>query len=292
MKIEQLLVKHLYEFKEVTLQGIGTFTIKPDIVFPSENEKDFMIPPGGISFTYNPKATEDEALITSIVRQTRKIRPLASADLDSYVVLGRQFINIGKPFIIEGIGTLHKNQSGQYELELGSFISQKIEAAPGALKEKNEEAISFASENPRKGNKKALLIIASIGLLALAGWGGWYLLKNKKNITTTENRREPQLPVTDTLAKAKSIIADSINSPANAVTPSSFKIVFRITPNRAAAEKIMNTLISRGHKVIMYTADSIIYKLAEPYNLPLADTTHVRDSLNRFYYVGKAHVEL
>ncbi len=54
----------------------------------------------------------------------------------------------------------------------------------------------------------------------------------------------------------------------------------------------MNTLTIRGHKVIMYTADSINYKLAEPFTLPLADTTRIKDSLNRFYYSGKAYIEV
>jgi hypothetical protein len=42
----------------------------------------------------------------------------------------------------------------------------------------------------------------------------------------------------------------------------------------------------------MYTADSVTYKLAEPFNLPLSDTAKIKDSLNRFYYLGKAKVEL
>ncbi len=47
-----------------------------------------------------------------------------------------------------------------------------------------------------------------------------------------------------------------------------------------------------GHTVIMYTSDSVIYKVAEPFTLPLSDTTHIKDSLNKYYYLGKGRVEL
>jgi hypothetical protein len=54
----------------------------------------------------------------------------------------------------------------------------------------------------------------------------------------------------------------------------------------------MIDLVSRKHNVIMYTSDSLLYKLAEPFKLPLSDTTRIKDSLNKFYYRGKAFIEL
>ncbi len=87
MKIEQLLVQHFYNAREVTLQGMGTFTLSPDFVMPKENDKDADIPDNAISFTYNARATEDDALIGFIVEQTRKMRSLAAADLDSSILV-------------------------------------------------------------------------------------------------------------------------------------------------------------------------------------------------------------
>lgn len=293
MKIEQLLVQHLYDKKEVTLQGIGTLTLSPDIVFPADTDKDFVIPPNAISFSYNTKATEDDALINFIVQQTRKIRPLASADLDSYLVLGKQFLNIGKPFRIEGIGTLQINQQGHYEFLPGNFVMARIEAAPLQMREKAPDAdISFATEGKAPRNKKVFWIIAAIVLLGLAGWGGWYLLNMKKENTTSE-QTEPAKPVlpNDSVASKN---PDSVSKKPIAPTTGeyNFKIVFEETQNKAAAEKRMNDLIKRGHKVIMYTSDSVTFKLAEPYTLPLSDTTHIKDSLGKWYYSGKARVEL
>ncbi len=87
MKIEQVIVLHLFNNKVVTLQGIGTFRLDPSVSLPADIEKDNVIPENAASFEYNPKATEDDSLIDSIVKHTTKIKPLASADLDSFLML-------------------------------------------------------------------------------------------------------------------------------------------------------------------------------------------------------------
>ena len=110
MKIEQLIVQHLYSHKQVTLQGIGTIFLNPAITLPTEGDKDFLLPENAFSFEFNLKSTEDDALINYIVEHTRKIKPLASADLESYLILSKQFLNIGKPIVIEGVGTIQKSQ--------------------------------------------------------------------------------------------------------------------------------------------------------------------------------------
>ena len=136
MKIEQLLVQHFYNCREVTLQGMGTFTLSPDFVMPKENDKDAEIPDHAISFQYNARAAADDELINFIVQQTRKMKSLAAADLESYLVLGKQFLNIGKPFKIDGIGLLVKNQQGDLEFTKSGTFHSKLENFPAALKEK------------------------------------------------------------------------------------------------------------------------------------------------------------
>lgn len=296
MKIEQLLVQHLYDSRRVTLQGIGNFTLSDDLVFPDDKDKDIVIPPSAISFTYDPKAVEDDNLINYIVQQTRKIKPLASADFDSYVVLGKQFLNIGKPFRIEGVGTLIKNQQGEYEFTPGIFITPKIEAAPALLKEKTEfDEISFGKEITTSNRKKWLWIATGLLVLGAAGFGGWYLLNKKKGNKPGNDETATRQPAVnlekqnDTLTKK----TDSLNIqqlPKNDTY--TFKIVFKVTTNKAEAERELAKYTARKHTVIMYTADSITYKIAEPFTLPLSDTLRVKDSLNTYYFSGKARVEL
>src|SRR5688500_4083762 len=134
LKIDQVIVLHLFNNKQVTLQGIGTFRLDPSVSLPADSQKELVIPENAITFEYNPKATEDESLIESIVEHTTKIKPLASADLDSFLMLGRQFLNIGKPFTLNGLGTLDKAQAAQLIFIPGQFITPKIES-PNPLKE-------------------------------------------------------------------------------------------------------------------------------------------------------------
>jgi len=294
MKIEQLLVQHFYNCREVTLQGMGTFTLSPDFVMPKENDKDAEIPENAISFQYNPRATEDHALIEFIVQQTRKMRSLASADLDSYLVLGKQFLNIGKPFKIDGIGLLAKNQQDDREFTKTGAFHSKLENTPAALKEKTENPeISFASESkPAEGNKKGLLIAVLVIGLVLAGTAAWYFLMYKNNTEIVS----PAPPLLTDSAKSISAKPDTLAIvPVKPVTTDdgyTFKVVFLVTADSAAAAKRMQVLTARNHKVIMYKNDTLNYKLAEPFTLPLSDTTRVKDSLNNYYYLGKGFIEL
>ena len=294
MKIEQLLVQHFYNSKEVTLQGMGTFTLSPDFVVPKDSEKDVEIPENAILFQYNSRATADDALINFIVQQTRKMKALAAADLDSYLVLGKQFLNIGKPFKIEGMGMLTKNQQGELEFKGGNSFHSKLESIPAQLKEKilNPE-ISFASESkPVANNKKGLLIAGLIILLGLIGTTAWYFYIRNHNTGTNI-----VIPIIkpDTLNNIKPTADTVLNIPVKAMPTNdgyTFKVVFMVTADSAAAVARMNVLTIRKHTIIMYKKDSVNYKLAEPFTLPLSDTTRIKDSLNSYYYSGKAFVEL
>ncbi|MBP6025575.1 flagellar basal body-associated FliL family protein [Ferruginibacter sp.] len=302
MKIEHLLVQHFYSAKQVTLQGIGTFSLSPDFVMPSENDKDLSIPPDAITFSYNQKAVEDDALITYIVQQTRKIKPLASSDLESYIMLASQFLNIGKPFIIDGIGVLEKNQSGEYQFtQQGLYLNAKAENAPVQIREKSDEDISFASKaKPNGNNKKILMLLASFLVLGVIIWGAWYFLTKKKDTAVTE-KTEPVPPVAmqpdtakiDTAKLTVSQRPDSIT--AKPVTPAdgySFKIVIKNYPSLLTAQKAYDRLTSYGHKLLLYTADSVTYKLAMPFTKPLSDTSFVRDSVRNKLFGGKPYIEL
>lgn len=301
VKIEQVLVQHLYNNKEITLQGIGSFRLDPSVSLPADTEKEMTIPESAVTFQYNPKATEDESLIDAIVKLTKKIKPLASADLDSFLMLGRQFLNIGKPFILEGLGTLDKAQGGQLEFVPGQFITPKI-YAPKALKEnENEESSGLFNDYntvPDNNGKKAFAIIAVIAVLGFLGWAAYHFIFKKVTIPddkpVTETQQTPA--VTDTTAIKKDTLTQSLTSSTVALNNPdndgyTFRVVFKITNTREAAQASMNKLNSWGHHVIMYTTDSVHYKLAELFKRPLSDTARVRDSLNTFYDAKTIFVE-
>jgi len=305
MKIEQLLVQHFYKNREVTLQGIGTFSLSPDFVMPMENDKDASIPENAISFTYDSRAAEDDALINYIVEQTRKMKPLASADLDSYLVLGKQFLNIGKPFKIDGLGMLIKNQLGEYQFAQGtSFSSKPEEAPPSLVKEKMEENdFSFRDKRnkPAAGGKKGLMIAAVVVVAGLLGTAAWYFfMRGSKPATSAQTIQQDALAIPDT-NKTVAAIPDSSQlkkDSVSTVTPApplpvtndgyTFKVVFRVLSQAGALKKKIEL---NKPNVVMYTTDSVHYKLAEVFTRPLSDTTRVKDSL-RLFYAFRTFIEL
>ena len=54
----------------------------------TDNDKPVIIPADAVSFHYDPKVGEGRTIVDFIVEHTKKIKPLASADLDSFSNLG------------------------------------------------------------------------------------------------------------------------------------------------------------------------------------------------------------
>jgi hypothetical protein len=295
MKLEHLLTQYFYTNKELSLQGIGKFMLSQDFVLPLETDKDVVMPDNAISFEYSNKASEDDGLISYIVQNTKKIRPLASADLDSYLTLGKQFLNIGKPFKIEGIGTLEKNQTGDYRFTQGIFSNTKAETViANNVKEKADVDISFASKAKEKQSpKKALIIVGLLGLLGLVGFGIWYLVNHQQSITPATLPNKQDTIVASNQKDTGTIKKDSITANPNLVVAKdsfTFKLIIRTYPSLIQANAGLKRLTSYGHKLMLTTTDSITYQLKMPFKVPLSDTAKARDSI-RVLLGGKPQLE-
>ena len=302
VKIEQAIVLYLLKYKQISLQGIGTFKVDTIIPESTDNDRPVIIPADAISFVYDPKAKEDDELINFIVQNTKKIKPLASADLDSFLTLGRQFLNIGKPFTIQNLGTLEKLNSGVLEFKPGPLV-QRVEVPKAKIEdegaEKHEENLFNDYQRVPKGdNTRAYLIILIVIILGLGSWAAWHFASKKNNEATTSGNI---IPISDSAIAAKKLdslvdaqrINDSIKiakeNPADSFT---FKVILKETKNKQVALTRLAILKSYGRDVIMYTNDSITYKVAQPFMLPLSDTTRILDSLNKYYYQGRAYIEV
>ena len=296
MKIEQLIVQHLYKNKSVTLQGIGTIHLNPSVIIPTGNEKDFVMPENAFSFEYNLKATEEESLIEFIVQQTRKIKPLATSDLESYSILAKQFLNIGKPLVIPGIGTIQKNQEGIYEFIPGNFVSARIEEVPRQMAEKAEEPVSFSHESTKNYSKNYLVAFLGILIAVLAGAAIYYFLfYNKPSVTenipeqTALTNSVADTAKTDTTTQIKT---DSIQAPPPAAIKTDsnyFRIVIKEYKTANAANQALARLSKYNKKFMVITKDSLTYQLALPFTNPIQDTGRIRDSL-RIFFGGKPFV--
>lgn len=298
MKIEQLIVQYLYLTKQVTLQGIGTIKLDPAVTLPAENDKDknFVMPENAFQFLYNLKATEDEGLVNYIVQHTTKILPLASSDLESYSMLAKQFLNIGKPLVIGGVGTVQKNQQGDYQFIPGVFVTPKIDDFPKQIREKRDESVSFESEGKTDNSRRNLIIGITALMLLLGGLGIYYWLSHNQSyeaepvvqaITAADTLK------TDSLSKdtsqtpvATSNLTDTVAKITAAPLPTDsneFKMVLKNYNSYEAAQKAYNRLRSYGHKIEVVKIDSSLYQIVMPIKAPLADTSRAKDSLRRFF---------
>jgi len=291
MKIEQLIVQFLYTNKKVTLQDIGIFYMSPNVTIPADQDKDLSLPENAISFEYNTKTVQDENLIDFIVQQTRKIKPLATSDLESFTILGRQFMNIGKPLLIEGLGILQKNQLGEYEFIQGNTINARLEPVPALLREKNKEDIVFTTPARKQQNVTGIIIGVVIFLLLAASAAVYFLFMNKADSKTE------QLAITnpDSLARTpvtqQASIPAASNPGAVALKPESFKVVLREYRMAATSDISFKKLTTDGHKLIQYSTDSVTHRIAMEFARPISDTTFVKDSLKTIF-AGNPIIEI
>lgn len=297
MKLAPLLAQFLYTHKRLDLPGIGSFVLhSTDVDEPDNNKQGKPIRPEDIHFDNNPGLKEAPDLIQFIAGQTGKIKALAAADLDSHLSIIQQFLNIGKPFLLEGIGSLVKIKSGEYAFSSGDVLSEKLKdytAKEISATSSTEESFSDYRNmlNPRKGKTNwrkpavMLLILAGIGL---AVWGGYTVYK----ITTAKNksgkpenkeeikREETTLP-NDSLVKHVDTANQSVQkNPSQTVPSGSFRFVLEIANAQRAFERF-GRLKTFQWNVQMETKDSLTYTLFMILPASAADTSRILDSLTR-----------
>ena len=286
MKTDLLLAQYLYQTKTLTLPGIGTFSLDPAVAVSTDPEKQ-KAPIEGITFINKFSHVLDPELIRFFHVNTGKMMPLAQSDLESYISLGKQFLNIGKPLFIEGIGTLVKMSNGNFDFSPGEFVTQRIEDArePSRKSEFQETARIQADGD---GGRRILLAVIAIGTLVIIGWGAWYLYRQNTRVPAPQESvvvAQPAAPPRDTV---KSYAPDSnlltasrpnIDSPTAGTT---FDFVLE-TSNKARALKRFAQLKSYFIPVKMTTTDSVSYRLFMELPASAADTARIADSLTRLY---------
>lgn len=289
MKIEHLIVQQLFRNKKVTLQDIGSFYLSGEVILPPEPDKGLELPENAVRFEFDRHAPLDEDFIAFIVEKTGKMRPLASSDIESFSLFARQFINIGKPFTVEGLGVLQKNQEGNYEFVPGIEIHPPASTqAATPLKEKQVEDIQFSiSKTPRPKSRKWGWLGLILFILAVMASVFFYLKDRKEN-----NELQKFIPAADTIKKDKPpLIPDSANLRNNLIAKrdstqknDSLQLVFKSYNSYAAARSALEKFRTFGHAANMFvSADSSKYELYLSFPRPIADTTRIIDSIGRFF---------
>jgi len=290
LKLAPLLAQYLREHKKLDLAGIGTFLLDPSL----RRNTDLQHASEGISFQNNTTVKEDDRLVSFISEQTGKMKALASSDLSSYLELARQFLNIGKPFQIEGIGTLVKTKSGPLEFTGDHLLTDKIKES--GIKELSATSISDGSmttyeslkphieqSSPYKKILVGGLIVATTALIV---WAGYKLYKsNSSNNSSEEQATEEIIPAEDTsrhVAPAPDTSAVNKQTTTASLVPGTYRFVIE-TANKERAIHRYETLKNGGVNVQIGTTDSITYKLFFVLPATPADTARISDSLTIWY---------
>ena len=198
VKIPPLLAQYLYCHQRLDLPGLGTFLLDNTAISALENSKQRSALLEGVSFKSNPSLKESPDLIGFIAQKTGKMKALAASDLDSHLRTAEQFLNIGKPFALEGIGIISKGKQGEIEFT-------PITVSPDKVKEYNTKETESSSQkesssdgyesflSPSKTNlewKKpvvALLLVCGIGLTI---WGGYEISKKANKNKSYQHHRK------------------------------------------------------------------------------------------------------
>lgn len=305
MKLDNLLAPYLYQHKKLNLPGIGTFEADSSTIVPEDNDKHHT-PVQGITFKPDSNPEPDDELIEYIKIHTGKMKPLAMADLESYLMLVKQFLNIGKPFYIEGIGTLLKTDNSTLKFTPGEYTTSRPESSlqeqtTGTKRKVHSEKKESSPEKSASG--KVLLVLTTLVTIALIGWGGYYLYE----INANKEKEEPSsvnaiVPTPDTSPISKTIqpdpsmlVKDSSARDTTAVQPAplstpagNYKFVFETTANKERAIYRYNYLHKFNTQLqLQAKADSSLFKIYVVLPASSSDTTRIKDSLNAWYYGKK-----
>ena len=288
MKLSPLLAQFLTTNKQLNLTGLGRFILDDS---------------GSIAFQQDITVKEDLELVRYIAEQSGKMKSLVSADLDSSLELARQFLNIGKPYLFEGIGTLSKNKSGNYDFTQTNDSAERNKDGMGEgrdMTSTTENSFTDYEEmfSPRKpkgpATKKIATWLVAIAGIALAVYGGYIVYNNSKNRKSTiVKKQEPGMIPVDTLSKVKDSIPPIAQRFDSATTNSG---IYRFVIEKATRQRAFYRYDLLKNKnfidVKMDTKDSVIFNLYFLLPSAPADTAHKRDSLQRLYSTrGKTTIE-
>ncbi len=289
MKLAPLLAQFLYRHKRLDLPGIGSFLLDPSASTDTESHSGKPVDPSAIRFE-NATIRESPDLVTFIAERTGKLKALAAADLDSHLELVLQFLNIGKPFLLEGIGSLVKIKSGQFAFTSGEVLPESMKdysAREISSTSSTEEtfsdyrkAINVRSE--RSKWRRPVVFLLAVAGLGLAIWGGYTVYKMTSQ--PGEQAKEENIPLVADTARLHSDSTEVTIQKKDSIADGTMKFVLEKAGANRAFQRFAD-LRSFHWPVQLETKDSVSYTLFMKLPATYSDTARICDSL--FVLSGK-----
>ena len=308
MKVSLLLNEFLYENRSLSLLGIGRFFIDPAVAILPADDKNYFEFLAQIQFEQKSVTKHDDVLIDYIRTHTGKIKPLAEADLDSFLDDCKSLLNIGKPLHLDGIGTLQKVKNGILEFTPGSITSERIEhhSNEKPVERGSERKMIYPGELSSMSQDntmlKRILIIGGILFgLAVVIWGGYLLYsKNTSEVVqestpvNTSNNTPETTESADTNKNTSTQDTLSLK-PVDTLlnkTPGSdgmvnYKFILQISNSKALALNNYTKAKAGWPDLQMETKDSVTFKIYRMYRCLPADTTLELQKMNSWYWGRK-----
>lgn len=322
--------QYLYQTRKLDLPGIGSFTLDADAVVPLESDRVGQVAATGIRFRNQVIPAADDSLVNFIKEHTGKMKSLAAADLDFFLTTGRQLLNIGKPFYLDGIGTLIKNKEGGFEFAPGDYLVGRLDEPGPERRSAGYDEPARDREAPRNSGKQGLLLVLIIAGLVVIGWGGYYLYKRnsfsepaeKQAVVLADTTTTGSGKVSDTASKAADTLSNAMVNdstkpaatvpaapspglPAPTATASAtavaalppppgakmYRFVILSTDNKHHALRRFNQLLGYQLNIKMDQKDSSWFKLYFPIVALPKDTAYIRDSLSDTYAAPHVIIE-
>jgi hypothetical protein len=278
MKADQLISRYLAIHGAVSLQGIGRFIYEVREDASGDIEKTPNFSDDSIRFEFDKNASEDNQFIDFLSEKTGKKRSLIASDLESFILTGKQFLNIGKPLIIKDLGILLKNQQGTYEFTQGSNTHEPIDISgpKSNQQQSNPDEIDFSSIPKKKAGNKSKGLIFTIALLVLL------LVILILNFNSKENKSSDlsDEPADTSLSQSGNAKIDSAGL-SNSITDSNQFMIVKSFKTINEAQTIQSKFLGMGYDIQLNAKDSNEFSLCVIMPRKISDTTFVKDSIQK-----------
>lgn len=286
MKAEQLIPHYLAIHGKLSLHGIGTFTYSGSTINSEDFTRTVFFSEDSITYVFEPKVNTDDAFIQFLVAHTGKILSLVASDLETYLITGKQFLNIGKPLLLKDIGYLIKNQTGVFEFQQGVHHHEIIDThSPGSRKRSASlskdgnsqvDEIDFSSPSSSQSMSKRKLIVGCIILLLVIVGVTTGIYNYQKHSQKNADNAEINFTKIDS-THVRDSLRNTISAPATDTI--GFDLIIKYSKTKRTSTDFINKLSKKNLDVLLDNSDSLktIYYLH--YELPYRDTTAWKDSL-------------
>lgn len=294
---EQILLIYVYQHRKVSLQEFGTIELTQLVPDAEVIKKEKALPIQGLEFKHQPSVQTDPEFVTFYAEQKGRIRPLASSDIDMYLLQAKQIVNIGNPFEIAGLGKILKNDDGSLRMAPGYYTIPLAVGTnkPPTLRERVQAPVLpkgiGESEKTARFSKKQLsqaAILAGAALLiALFVWAIIKFVVPMFGTSANENTAANDTVQPDTTLATNT--DDAATRPANIIasadtaTVRPWKVFLREGKPLPEVLKAAERYKSYGMATTIETTDSVNYNLYLPLQAAAKDTAFKRDSLRKWF---------